>query len=130
MRRSRRRDPWRRKAARLAEEFIAHYAEETGESLDLSLDRIRDLDRYLERHFEGEPLPQEIVSRAGYYFAEIWRRAFGGKYIWDESKGVLAIRHKGVSVFPVEKVSRTVRSKTPGALEAFAFVYARKLTET
>lgn len=130
MRRRRRKDPWRRKAARIAAEFIDHYSAETGRSLDFALDRVRDLDHYLEQHFESDPLPEEVVRMAGYYFAELCRRAFGGKYAWDEKRGALAIRHGGLSLFPIEKVSRVVREKTPGALEAFAFVYARKRTET
>ena len=113
----------------MAAEFVDQYARETGQRLDLSLDRIRDLDRYLERHFEGDPLSEEDVRRAGYFFAEIWRRTFGGSYIWDEKRGAVAIRKGGVSVFPIEKLARVLEKRTPGALEAYVFIYARKMTE-
>ena len=126
----RRRDPWRRKAARIASEFVEHYRGETGHSLDMALDRVRDLDLYLEKHFETDPLPKEVVRKAGYYFAEVWRRAFGGDYFWDEERNSLAIREGGLSVYPIEKVSRVVRRKVSGALETYAFVYARKRTKT
>ena len=119
-------DPWRKRAARRAARFVDHYEKQTGRRLDMSLDRVRDLDRYLEKHFESDPLPEELIESAGFFFAEVWRRNFGGRYVWDKERESLAIRDRGVSVYPIEKVSRTVQKKTQGALEAFAFIYARK----
>ncbi|MCZ6688442.1 MAG: hypothetical protein O7H41_02445 [Planctomycetota bacterium] len=120
-----RKDPWEKKASRIASEFMRRYERETGTALDFSIDRVRDLDRYLEAHAD---LSKEEIRRVGYYFAEIWRHSFGGSYVWDKEREALAIRQGGISVYPIEKVSRVAVQKSPGALEAFAFIYAKKRT--
>ena len=38
----------------------------------------------------------------------------------------LAIRKGSISVFPVEKVARVLQEKSAGALETYAFLYAKK----
>lgn len=120
-------DRWTAKAKERAADFLERFEQETGRRLDLSLDRIQDLDRYLEKNFDADPpLPEETVEAAGFYFAEIWRGAFGGEYLWDDERGALAIRKGSISVFPVEKVARVLRERTAGALEAYAFIYAKK----
>ncbi len=118
---------WVAKARERAEAFLARFERETGRKLDFALDRVQALDRYLEKHFESEPpLPDDAIEAAGFYFSEIWREAFGGEYVWDEEKGALAIRKGSISVFPVEKVARVLREKTAGALETYAFLYAKR----
>lgn len=120
---------WVEKAQERAGAFLERFERETGRKLDLSLDRIQDLDRYLEKHFDADPpLPDEAVEAAGFYFAEIWREAFGGEYQWVDDRGALSIRRGAISVFPVEKVARVLKEKTPGALEAYAFIYAKKIS--
>ena len=118
---------WVAKARERAEAFLARFERETGRKLDFALDRVQDLDRYLEKQFDAEPpLADDAVEAAGFYFSEIWREAFGGEYVWDDEKGALAIRKGSISVFPVEKVARVLREKSAGALEAYAFLYAKK----
>ena len=86
-----------------------------------------DEDMHVHQHFDADPpLPDDAVEAAGFYFAEIWREAFGGEYLWADDRGALAIRKGTISVFPVEKVARVLREKTAGALEAYAFIYAKK----
>jgi hypothetical protein len=118
--------PWKKKVARSAAAFLRRYEKTTGRKLDYSLDRVRDLDRYLEKHFRGDPLPEEVVEDVGYYFAELLHRSCGGRYAWDRERGTLAIRKEGISVFPLEKVRRVLQERTPGGLEVYAFLYARK----
>jgi hypothetical protein len=123
-------DPYVEEAETLSAEFVAAAGErfqEPEKELDYTIDSIRILDRIC--RFGREQFDDGLILRAGFYFGEMLRRAYRGKYRWDEGRALLALEIEGMSVFPVEKVRRVVRAQDPGSLQDFLMILAKKIAE-
>lgn len=111
-----------------ARKLIKTYQERYGIELDYGMDDVRVLDRELEKNFEENTLTHEEVVSMGYYLSEVLRRNVGGYYEYREDPGVLVLKCADIAVFPILKIHKILEEKRPGALEAYVFHFARKVS--
>lgn len=112
-----------------AAKFVEAYKERYDVTLKYSMDDVRTLDRELEKNYEENTLtPEEIVSM-GYYLGELLRRNVGGEYEFREDPGVLVIKCLDIAAFPILKIQKALRDKRHGSLEAYVFLYAKKVSD-
>ncbi|GIW71531.1 MAG: hypothetical protein KatS3mg102_1073 [Planctomycetota bacterium] len=115
-------------ARRLAAEFVAEVRRRYGAVLGFELDAVRVLDRVL--GFVRADGARELVLPAGFFFAELLRRCYGGRYAWDARRRALALQIGPLALYPLEKVSRLGERCPAGpaqTLEGFVLVLARRL---
>jgi hypothetical protein len=121
-------DPYVLEAEQFAEEFVALATERFDEhELDLTIDSIRGLDRIC--RFSREAFDDGLVLKAGFYFGEMLRRAFAGKYRWLAARGALAVDIEGLTVLPIEVVRRLVSGKATTTLQEFLLILAKRISE-
>ncbi len=112
-----------------AAKFVEDYKERYGLKLKYSMDDVRILDRELEKNYKANTLtPEEMVSM-GYYLGELLRRNVGGEYEFREDPGVLVIKCLDIAAFPILKIQKALKDKRHGALEAYVFLYAKKVSD-
>jgi hypothetical protein len=112
-----------------AGKFVKEYKETHGVKLEYNMDDVRLLDRLLERNYEDNTLTSEEIVCIGYYLGELLRRNVGGEYEFREDPGVLVIKCLEIVAFPILKVQKALQEKRPGALEAYVFLYAKKVSD-
>ncbi len=121
-------EPYVEEAQTLGQEFVAIAAERLDEhELDFTIDSIRALDRAC--RFCREKFDDGLILRAGFYFGEMLRRAFKGKFEWDEKSDALGVRFEKLVVFPIEKVRKVVAGKEPNSLQDFMLILARRIAD-
>lgn len=112
-----------------ADKFVKDFQRRHDRKLDYNMDDVRVLDRELEKNYESSTLTREEIVQTGYYLGELLRRNVGGKYEFREDPGVLVLKCMDIAVFPILKVQKALQEKRPGALEAYAFLYAKKVSD-
>jgi hypothetical protein len=116
-------------ATKAAERFARDYERRHGVKLEYSMDDVRILDTELEKNYEQNTLTPEELVYMGYYLGEILRRNVGGNYEFREDPGVLVIKCLEIAAFPILKVQKALKEKKPGALEAYVFLFAKKVSD-
>jgi len=116
-------------AKKAAERFASDYERRYGRKLEYSMDDVRVLDTELEKNYEENTLTPEELVYMGYYLGEILRRNVGGTYEFREDPGVLVIKCLEIAAFPILKVQKALKEKRPGALEAYVFLFAKKVSD-
>ena len=132
MKRARRPDPepYVEEASKLALEFVEKApakVDEACDELDFSLDSIRVLDRAC--RFQRQGFDDGYILCAGFYFGEMLRRTYHGKYRWDEKTNALALDLEGLSVFPIEKIRKVVSGQDNGNLQEFLLILAKRIAD-
>jgi hypothetical protein len=112
-----------------SERFVEEFKKHHDINLKYSMDDVRLLDAELERNYESNTLTSEEIVCIGYYLGELLRRNVGGEYEFREDPGVLVLKCLDIAVFPILKVQRALEEKRPGALEAYVFLYAKKVSD-
>lgn len=123
-------DPYAEEAAALADEFIEWAPAKVDEAvadLDFSIDSIRVLDRAC--RFQRKGFDDRYVLCAGFYFGEMLRRTYKGRYRWDEKAGALALDLEGLSIFPIEKIRKVVSGQDNASLQEFLLILARRIAD-
>ncbi len=116
-------------ATKAASKFAEDYERRYGRKLEYSMDDVRVLDAELEKNYEENTLTPEELVYMGYYLGEILRRNVGGNYEFREDPGVLVIKCMEIAAFPILKVQKALKEKRPGALEAYVFLFAKKVSD-
>lgn len=116
-------------ATKAAERFARDYERRYNRKLSCSMDDVRVLDAELEKNYEENTLTPEELVYMGYYLGEILRRNVGGEYEFREEPGVLVIKCLEIAAFPILKVQKALEEKRPGALEAYVFLFAKKVSD-
>ena len=116
-------------ATKAAERFAKDYERRYGRKLEYSMDDVRVLDAELEKNYEDNTLTPEELVYMGYYLGEILRRNVGGNYEFREDPGVLVIKCLEIAAFPILKVQKALKEKRSGALEAYVFLFAKKVSD-
>lgn len=115
-----------------AEAFTKLFKKEAKErffaDLGTSIDDLRALDKVC--RFNRAEFDDGMTLRAGFYFGEVLRRHYKGKYQWDVRKNALSLRIGEVCAFPVEKLRKIIVEKDPGTLEEYLMVLAKKIADS
>jgi len=123
-------DPYAEEADALAAEFVEQApwkVDEAVDELDLSIDSIRVLDRAC--RFQRKAFDDRYILCAGFYFAEMLRRAYKGRYRWDERSQALALDVEGLSILPIEKIRKVVAGQDNASLQEFLLILAKKIAD-
>lgn len=120
-------NPYVAEAERFAKEWRAEAKVLFGAELGLALDDVRTLDRICRAHRPG--FDDGMILRAGFYFGEILRKNYAGKYLWDSRRDALSIRIGPIVAYPIEKMRKVVAGEEKGTLEEYLMVLAKKLAD-
>lgn len=93
--------------------------------------RFDDLE-FLDNHLEElrkRGANRQVLLMMGAYFAEVLRRNIGGVYEFDEMRGDIALKCRGVKCFPVKKVLAAYGSQEEYPLQNYCFAFARRVAE-
>ena len=111
-----------------ADKYVKDFKERYGITLNYSMDDVRILDRELQKNYEDNTLTAEETVAIGYYLGELLRRNVGGEYEFREDPGVLVIKCLEIAAFPILKIQKALKDRRHGALEAYVFLYAKKVS--
>lgn len=128
--------PYEEEARQFAEEF----AREAGSRFDArdlryDLDSVRSLDKVC--RFNRKEFDDGLILKAGFFFGELLRRVYGGRYRWDARLDALSLRldeakasegGDALVVFPLLKVRNVIAAKDPQTLEEYVMILAKRLT--
>lgn len=112
-----------------ARKYVEDFEEHHDVKLQYAMDEVRILDAQLERNYESNTLTSEEILCMGYYLGELLRRNVGGEYEFREDPGVLVLKCLDIAVFPILKIQKALEEKRRGALEAYVFLYAKKVSD-
>ena len=112
-----------------AEKLVKDFREHHDIVLEYNMDDVRILDRELERNYENNTLTSEEIVSMGYYLGEILRRNVGGEYEFREEQSVVVLKCLEIAAFPILKIKKALEEKRKGALEAYVFLFARKVSD-
>jgi hypothetical protein len=116
-------------AKKAAERFVEDYKRRYGLQLKYSMDDVRAIDAELKKNYEENTLTNEELVYMGYFLGEILRRNVGGDYEFREDPGVLVLKCMEIAAFPILKVQKALQDKRAGALEAYVFLFAKKVSD-
>ncbi|MHC4392604.1 MAG: hypothetical protein ACYS22_15000 [Planctomycetota bacterium] len=126
-------NPYVAEAAQWATQFQSEALDRFGAELDYDLDHIPRLDNLFRN--AGEEFDDGMVLRAGFFFGEILRRTYAGRYQWYPLKEALSLEIDGLRTFPIEKVRAILSGRAKedsgqvGTLEGYVMVLARRLSD-
>jgi hypothetical protein len=120
-------EPYVDEAEAMSATFLDEAKEQFQAELDYDIDSIRSLDkicRYNKLRFDDG-----MILRAGFFFGEILRRTYHGKYQWDTRVNALSLELGEIRIFPIEKIRKIVVDREPGTLEEYLMVLAKRLAD-
>ncbi len=120
-------DAYAEDAARLAEQLRREAKARWGTVLGSDLDAVRTLDRVL--RFVRDEGVKTLVLPAGFFFGELLRRHYGGRYAWSPVRKALGLELDGLIVYPLETVRRIVADPQARPLEHVLMILAKRLSE-
>ena len=112
-----------------AEKFVEDFQKRHDIKLKYNMDDVRLLDSELQRNYESNTLTSEEIVCMGYYLGEILRRNVGGDYEFREDQNVVVLKCLEIAAFPILKIKKALKEKRKGALEAYVFLFAKKVSD-
>lgn len=126
-------NPYVDEAEALSEAFVREVKARFGVELGFDLDDVRRLDA-LSRMASAE-LDDELILKGGFYFGEVLRRAYRGRYQWYTPKDALSLEIGELKTFPIEKFRVVVEEARRGPLapertfEGYLMVLAKRMAD-
>ena len=120
-------EPYVEEAETMSAAFLEEAAERFHAELEFDIESVRPLDkicRYNKLLFEDG-----MILRAGFFFGEILRRSYDGKYQWDTRVNALSLEIGEIRIFPIEKIRKIVVDREAGTLEEYLMVLAKRLAD-
>jgi len=118
-----------REAQQAAERFVKIYEKRHRVRLTYDMNDVGLLDKELEKNYEKNTLTPDETVCMGYYLGELLRRNVGGKYEFRKDYNAVALKCLDIVAFPILKVQKALEDKNPAALESYAYVYAKKVSD-
>src|SRR4051794_28819205 len=104
-------NPYVDEAVTFSKQFRKEASDRFFADLGDTIDDLRALDKVC--RFNRAEFDDGMVLRAGFFFGEILRRHYKGKYQWDTRRNALSLKIGEVTAFPIEKMRKVVVEKDP-----------------